>query len=299
MDQLLEQLAETTRKIRSEWGGSPRIGLILGTGLGRLVEHIESPVSIRFEDLPHFCQSTALGHVGRLVCGKFQGVDLVVLQGRLHAYEGYSFQQITYPVRVMQALGIDRLIVTSASGGMNPKHRAGQILLIDDHINLMGDNPLIGLNHPELGPRYPDMSQPYDAELSELALRVARELKIPLQRGVYVGVKGPNYETKAEYRFFRMIGGDVVGMSTVPEVLVAVHAGIRVLGLSTITNVCLPDNLQPVTGEDVIEVADRASRNMLQILQAVIKHEANQILSELFPEGGFRSATVARGNEAG
>ncbi len=283
MVELEQQLKETTEVIHNRWQGSPRLGVILGTGLGRLVDQIQAAVTFSYSELPHFACSTALGHAGRLVCGKFCGLDVVTMQGRLHAYEGYSLQQITYPVRVMKALGIDRLIVTSASGGMNPRHRAGQILLIDDHINLMGDNPLIGQNNDQFGPRFPDMSQPYDLQLIELAQKVAREHKIVLPRGVYVGVKGPNYETRAEYRFFRMIGGDVVGMSTVPEVLVAVHAGMRVLGLTTITNVCLPDNLQPVTGEDVVEVADRASRNMLKILQGVAKHEAVQIQSELFP----------------
>ncbi|MCA8984416.1 MAG: purine-nucleoside phosphorylase [Planctomycetaceae bacterium] len=282
MEEFIRPLAETTARIRRDWAGNPRVGIILGTGLGKLVEQISSPVVFPFETLPHFCRSTALGHRGCLVCGTLCGLDVMVMQGRLHAYEGYSLRQITYPVRVMHALGVDRLIVTSASGGMNPLHRAGQLMVLDDHINLMGDNPLIGPNEEALGPRYPDMSQPYDPELSEMALKVARELKIPLSRGVYVGVKGPNYETRAEYRFFRMIGGDVVGMSTVPEVLVAVHAGMRVLGLTTITNVCLPDNLHPVTGEEVVNVADRASRDMLWILEGVLRRESQRIHSELF-----------------
>jgi len=283
MDRLIERIAETTTQIQSRWNGRPRIGLILGTGLGRLVDSIESRVTIPYEDLPHVCCSTALDHVGQLVCGRLEGVDVIAMQGRLHAYEGYSFQQITYPVRVLHGLGIDRLIVTSASGGMDPQHKAGQLMVLDDHINLMGDNPLIGMNEDRLGPRYPDMSEPYDLKLREMAFRVAREHKIPLQRGVYVGVKGPNYETRAEYRFFRLIGGDAVGMSTVPETLVARHSGMRVLGITTITNVCLPDNLQPVSGHDVIQVADRASRDMLTIIRGVIRQEAQQILSELFP----------------
>ncbi len=282
MEELQQQLAETTAVIRQRWQGKPRVGIILGTGLGKLVEQVSAAVEFRFEELPHFRRSTALGHAGRLVCGKLCDLEVIVMRGRLHAYEGYSTQEITYPVRVMRALGVDRLIVTSASGGMNPLHKAGQLMVIDDHINLMGDNPLIGANVESFGPRFPDMSQPYDPEWIELALQVARERKIPLLRGVYVGVKGPNYETRAEYRFFRMIGGDVVGMSTVPEVLVAVHAGMRVLGLTTITNVCLPDNLRPVTGEEVIHVADRASRDLLHILEDVLKRESRKIHEELF-----------------
>jgi len=282
MEGLHSQLAETLGWIAARWTGRPRIGLILGTGLGRLAEEIRSPAAFPFAELPHFAVSTALGHVGQLVCGEMCGVELVAMQGRLHAYEGYSLQQITYPVRVMKALGVEILIITSASGGMDPQHQPGQILLIDDHINLMGDNPLIGFNDDHFGPRFPDMSEPYDRELLRLAEKVAQQQRLPIQRAVYVGVKGPNYETRAEYRFFRQIGGDVVGMSTVPETLVAVQAGMKVLGFTTVTNVCLPDHLQPVTGEDVVQVADRASRQLLKLLRGVIEQAARDFKHELF-----------------
>ncbi|MBL4883000.1 MAG: purine-nucleoside phosphorylase [Planctomycetaceae bacterium] len=274
MDDLGIQIEQAVQTIRKKWNRDACIGLILGTGLGTFVDHIEDAVTIPFSDIPHFCKSTALGHVGQLVCGQLENTPVIAMQGRFHFYEGYTLQQITFPVRVFKAMGISLLIVTSASGGMNPQHQPGQLIVIDDHINLMGDNPLAGFNDDSLGPRYPDMSQPYDAELIEKALQLARKQNIPAQRGVYVGVKGPNYETRAEYRFFRTIGGDVVGMSTVPETLVAVHSGLRVLGLSTVTNVCLPDALQPVTGEDVIEVANRASRDMTTIIRGIIKEES-------------------------
>ena len=283
MDELRKQIEQATGKIRNRWNNQARIGLILGTGLGRIVEQIEQATEFPFESLPHFCKSTATGHVGKLVCGQMKKVNLITMQGRFHFYEGYTLQQITFPIRVMKAMGIDLLIVTSASGGMGPGHRPGQLIVIDDHINLMGDNPLTGVNDEQLGPRFPDMSQPYDADLIETALRLARERNIPARRGVYVGVKGPNYETRAEYRFFRRIGGDVVGMSTVPETLVAVHAGLRVLGLSTVTNVCLPDRLEPTTGEDVIEVASRAADNMAAVIEGIIEEEARRLQSDPFP----------------
>ncbi len=283
MDELRKQIEQATGTIRRKWNHQARIGLILGTGLGRIVEQIEQAAEFPFESLPHFCQSTATGHIGKLVCGQVKNVNLIAMQGRFHFYEGYTLQQITFPVRVMKAMGIDLLIVTSASGGMDPAHRPGQLIVIDDHINLMGDNPLAGFNDEQLGPRFPDMSQPYDADLIETALRLARERNIPAQRGVYVGVKGPNYETRAEYRFFRTIGGDVVGMSTVPETLVAVHAGLRVLGLSTVTNVCLPDALEPTTGEDVIEVASRAADNMAVVIEGIIEEEARRLQANPLP----------------
>lgn len=276
MDDLWNQIEQATAAIRKQWDRTAKIGLILGTGLGKLVDQIENRITIPFADLPHFCRSTAMGHTGCLVCGQMKNVDILAMQGRFHFYEGYTLQQITFPVRVMKAMGADLLIVTSASGGMNPEYQSGQLIVIDDHINLMGDNPLAGFNDDRLGPRYPDMSQPYDSELISKALQLANKQNIPASRGVYVGVKGPNYETRAEYRFFRSIGGDVVGMSTVPETLVANHAGLRVLGLSTVTNICLPDDLQPVTGEDVIEVAGKASSNMATIIEGIIEQEANR-----------------------
>ncbi len=283
MHGLQERIQETLKFIRQQWTQEPRIGIICGSGLGKLSEALRAETSFDFSELPHFVASTAMGHAGRLLCGKWNQVPVVAMQGRLHFYEGYTLAQITYPVRVMQAMGVDLLIVTSASGGMHPQHHPGQIIVIDDHINLMGDNPLAGWNDDDLGPRFPDMSRPYDPQLLEKALEIARHKNISAQRGVYVGVKGPNYETRAEYRFFRAIGGDVVGMSTVPETLVAVHGGTRVVGLSTVTNVCLPDALTPVTGQEVIDVAHQASRNVRIIIDGLIQHESKTMKSELFP----------------
>ncbi|MCG6156757.1 purine-nucleoside phosphorylase [Rubinisphaera margarita] len=283
MHGLCERIDETVGYIRSRWSREPRIGIICGTGLGKLIERMEPAETFTFEELPHFVPSTALGHAGKLICGKWHQTDVVALQGRLHFYEGYTLQEITFPVRVLHALGIDLLIITSASGGMHPQHHPGQIIVLDDHINLMGDNPLAGWNDDQLGPRYPDMSSPYDPPLIEKALDLARQQNISADRGVYVGVKGPNYETRAEYRFFRAIGGDVVGMSTVPETLVAIHAGMRVVGLSTVTNVCLPDALTPTSGQEVINVADSASRNVGVLIDGLIRHESKTMRGELFP----------------
>ena len=216
MHQLAAHIDEAVAAIRSHWQIEPRVGIILGTGLGGLVDEIESPQSLDYEHIPHFPRSTAISHAGRLVSGTLQGVPVVAMEGRFHAYEGYPLRQITFPVRVIKALGANLLIVSNACGGMNPHYRAGDIVVLDDHINLMGDNPLIGVNDDRLGPRFPDMSQPYDPELIDLALEIARRENFVAHRGVYVAVTGPNLETRAEYRFLRLIGADVVGMSTVP-----------------------------------------------------------------------------------
>ncbi|MCA8986466.1 MAG: purine-nucleoside phosphorylase [Planctomycetaceae bacterium] len=282
MRDLQRQVNETLAMITARWKRSPRIGLICGSGLSRIIEPLRPEAVFSFDELPHFVPSTALGHAGKLICGEWHEMPVVAMQGRLHFYEGYTLAEITYPIRVMKSLGVEILIVTSASGGMNPQHRPGQIIVLDDHINMMGDNPLAGWNDDELGPRYPDMSQPYDVELSNRAIEIARQRGIVLQKGIYVGVKGPNYETRAEYRFFRMMGADVVGMSTVPETLVAVHAGMRVVGLSTITNVCLPDALSPTSGQQVIDVAHKAASQVRQIIDGLIQTESRNYHSELF-----------------
>jgi purine-nucleoside phosphorylase len=270
MTDLYDQIEEAKTAIQSRWQGRPRVGIILGTGLGGLAEDIIADVRIPYGDIPHFPESTVLTHAGRLVCGSLAGQTVVAMEGRIHFYEGYSLKQITFPVRVMKALGCEVLIVSNACGGMNPQYAKGDIMIIEDHINLMGDNPLIGKNDDRLGERFPDMCHPYDPELIALAQRCALEERIACQKGVFVAVPGPNLETRAEYRFLRMIGADVVGMSTVPEVIVAVHARLRTLGLSVVTDICLPDALEPVSLQDIIAVAGRAEKKLRVLVRRVV-----------------------------
>ena len=280
---LARQIDEAAGAVRAAWNRTPRVGIILGTGLAGFADQIEREAVLGYEQIPHFPRATALGHVGQLVCGNVAGTPVVTMEGRFHLYEGYSLQQITLPVRVMKALGIELLIVSNASGGLNPSLSVGDVVVIDDHINLMGDNPLIGINDDQLGPRFPDMSQPYDRELVERALEIARRENFPARAGVYIALSGPNYETRAEYRFLRLIGGDLVGMSTVPEVIVAAHAGLRVLALSVVTNVCRPDSLDATDGESVLCAARSAEPNVSKIVLG--------ILADLSPRaGGQRSA---------
>ena len=273
MLELYDQIEAACAAIRKQWDGTPRVGIILGTGLGNLVEEIEVEAAIDYENIPHFLRSTATSHRGRLVCGKLAGVRVVAMEGRFHMYEGYSLKQITLPVRVMKALGAELLVVTNACGGMNPQHRTGDILVIDDHINLMGDNPLIGINDDRLGPRFPDMCRPYDSQLIDRALEIARRENIVAHRGVFVAVAGPNLETRAEYRFLRLIGADVVGMSTVPEVIVAVHCGLRVVGFSIITDMCLADALEPADVEKIIATANETQPKLAKLVLGVLAGE--------------------------
>jgi len=273
MKALSAQIEEAAAAVRKRWPTQAHAGIILGTGLGSLASQIEEEAAFEYEELPHFPRATAVSHAGRLVCGRLRGLPVVAMEGRFHAYEGYTHKQITLPVRLMRALGAGLLIVSNACGGMNPQHRRGDIVVIEDHINLMGDNPLIGPNDDALGPRFPDMCRPYDAELIERALAVARRADVAAHRGVYVAVTGPNLETRAEYRFLRAIGADVVGMSTVPEVIVAVHAGMRVLGLSIVTDLCLPDALQPVHIEDILATAAEAEPKLRAIVLGVLSQE--------------------------
>jgi purine-nucleoside phosphorylase len=242
----------------------------LGTGLGGLADEISIEQTIDYGELPNFPLSTVESHSGRLLCGTLGGKTIIAMQGRFHRYEGYSLQQVTFPVRVLRALGADTLIVSNACGGMHPLWHAGDLMLIADHINLLGDNPLIGPNDETLGPRFPDMSEPYDLALRSLARAVAVEQGLTLREGVYVAVQGPNLETRAEYRFLRGIGADVVGMSTVPEVIVARHGGMRVLGLSIITDQCLPDALEPASLEQIIRVARRAEPGLAALVKGVL-----------------------------
>ena len=274
MLELFGQIEEAVAVIRSRWDGTPHAGIILGTGLGSLVEEIEVQESFDYGEIPHFPKSTAISHAGRLLCGTLQGLTVVAMEGRMHMYEGYPLKQITLPVRVMKALGAGLLVVSNACGGLNPDYQCGDIMVIDDQINLMGDNPLIGVNDDRLGPRFPDMCEPYDKALVARALEVARQEGITAHKGVYVAVAGPNLETRAEYRFLRTIGADVVGMSTVPEVLVAVHSNMRSVGFSIITDMCLPDELTPADVNEIIAVANEAEPRLRSLVLGVLAAEA-------------------------
>lgn len=276
MLELYQQIEEACAFIRQQWSGTPHAGIILGTGLGPLVQQIEVEAAIEYEAIPNFPKATATSHRGRLVCGKLCGLPVMVMEGRFHMYEGYPLKQITLPVRVMKALGAELLVVSNAAGGMNPYYRSGDIVVIEDHINLMGDNPLIGINDDRLGPRFPDMCQPYDLALVDTALEVARRENIVAHKGVFVAVAGPNLETRAEYRFLRAVGADLVGMSTVPEVIVAVHAGLRTIGFSVVTDMCLPDALEPADVQKIIATANAAEPNLRKLVEGVLQHEASR-----------------------
>jgi len=249
----------------------PEIGIILGTGLGGLAEVIEVDSAVPYDTIPGFPISTVESHAGRLLLGRLAGRPVVAMQGRFHRYEGYRLDQVTFPVRVIRALGAGVLLVSNACGGMNPLWQPGDLMLIEDHINLLGDNPLIGINDEALGPRFPDMSEPYDAGLRAIARQAAVDLQVTLREGVYVGIPGPNLETRAEYRMLRTIGGDVVGMSTVPEVIVANHAGMRVMGVSIITDQCLPDALEAASIERIIAVAKKAEPSLTRLVTRVVE----------------------------
>jgi purine-nucleoside phosphorylase len=268
--QTLESIEGAASVVRARFAASPEVGIILGTGLGALGARIESVVAIPYTELPGFPLSTVESHAGRLLCGTLGGRPVVAMQGRLHRYEGYTLQQVTFPVRVLRALGARTLVVSNACGGMHPLWNAGELMLIADHINLLGDNPLIGPNDDRLGPRFPDMSMPYAEGLRVLARDEARRQGMVLREGVYVAVSGPSLETRAEYRFLRNIGADVVGMSTVPEVIVAIHGGMQVLGVSIITDMCLPDALEPASVERIIAVAAEAEPRLTSLIAGVV-----------------------------
>ena len=249
----------------------PDAAIILGTGLGALGRAIEVEATVEYGDIPGFPLSTVESHAGRLLIGTLGGRRVVAMQGRFHKYEGYSLQQVTFPVRVLQALGARTLVVSNACGGMREDWKAGDLMLITDHINLIGDNPLVGPNDDALGPRFPDMSEAYDPALRTLARRVATTAKLTLREGVYVAVAGPNLETRAEYRMLRQLGADVVGMSTVPEVIVARHGGMRVLGLSIVTDMCIPETLEPASLEKILAVAAAAEPNLTALVRGVLE----------------------------
>ena len=266
-----DRIGAAVRAIRTRYTDTPEVAIILGTGLGALADRMDVEATIDYADIPGWALSTVESHAGRLLCGRLGGRTVIAMQGRFHRYEGYSLRQVTFPVRVLRALGAEVLVVSNACGGMHPLWGPGDLMLIADHNNLLGDSPLIGPNDDRLGPRFPDMSEAYDAGLRELARAVALEQRITLREGVYLAVAGPNLETRAEYRFLRALGADVVGMSTVPETTVAVHAGMKVLGLSIITDQCLPDALEPVSIERILAAARRAEPSLASLVQGVLE----------------------------
>lgn len=267
---MLKKIKATSTFIQKATDFKPEIGIILGTGLGGLVNEIEIVHTLKYGDIPNFPVSTVDGHKGQLIFGKLGGKNILAMQGRFHYYEGYDLKEVTFPVRVMRELGIKTLIVSNASGGVNPSFKVGDIMMIVDHINMFGQNPLIGSNISELGTRFPDMSQAYDLHLRNLARKIALKNSIDLKEGVYVGVSGPTFETPAEYRMFRILGGDAIGMSTVPEVIVARHSGMNVFGISIITDSGVPGEIVEISHEEVQEVAMNAEPKMSLIIRELI-----------------------------
>ncbi len=268
---LLNELHQALQFIQSKGVTAPQTGIILGTGLGNLAAKIDCEVEIDYIDIPHFPLSTVEYHKGKLIYGMLAGKKVVALQGRFHLYEGYSVQQVTFPVRVLRQLGIRRLLISNAAGGLNPALKKGSLMVIDDHINMQPFNPLSGKNIDELGPRYPDMSRPYDAAINQKMEQCAAQMNLELHNGVYVAVNGPNLETRAEYRFLRMIGADAVGMSTVPEVIVANHMSLPVAAVSVITDECDPDNLKPVDISEIIATAAKAEVHLTALFENLVK----------------------------
>lgn len=268
---MYDQIQSTAKFIKEKTNDfSPLIGIILGTGLGGLVKEIEAEFVLPYETIPNFPVSTVEGHSGKLIFGKLSGKKVVAMQGRFHFYEGYNMQQVAYPVRVMKMLGIEKLFVSNASGGVNPEFEIGDLMIQNDHINLFPGNPLIGANDKRFGPRFPDMSEPYDHAMIALAKKIARELNIKVQEGVYVGLSGPTFETPAEYKYVRVIGGDAVGMSTVPEVIAARHMSIPCFAISVITDLGVPGKIVEVTHADVQKAAEIAEKKMTQLMKEMI-----------------------------
>ncbi len=268
---MYEIAKQSAEYIQSKLKVTPEIGLILGSGLGILADEIEDAVAIPYSEIPNFPVSTVHGHAGQLVIGQLSGKTVIAMQGRFHHYEGYTMDKVTFPVRVMKLLGVEKLIVTNAAGGVNKDFTPGDLMLITDHINMMG-NPLIGANDERFGPRFPDMSTAYDKDFQQMARTVAADLNIAIQEGVYLGLTGPTYETPAEIRMIRTLGGDAVGMSTVPEVIVANHSSMRVLGISCITNMAAGILDQPLNHEEVIETTERVKNTFLQYVKELVKN---------------------------
>jgi len=267
---LFDKIEDASKKIKNSFAMKPKVGIILGTGLGGLADEIEVESIIEYSDIPHFPTSTATSHKGRLVCGHLAGVPVVAMEGRFHQYEGYPLKQITLPVRVFKSLGAELMVVSNACGGLNPYFSNGDIMVIEDQINLLGDNPLVGINDDRLGPRFPDMCAPYDPYWIDRTIEMGRQENIVTHKGVFVAVTGPNLETRAEYRFLRMIGADVVGMSTVPETIVAVHCGLKVVGLSVITDMCLPDALKPANVDEIVATANSAAPKLRTLVRRIV-----------------------------
>jgi len=270
--ELRARLEEAENFLRNKTKVNPQIGIILGTGLGGLGNEIDVETKIPYKEIPHFPVSTLDTHAGELLFGSLGDRQVVAMKGRFHYYEGHSMEDIGLPVRVMRLLGVETLLISNAAGGMNPLFEAGNLMIIEDHINLLGDNPLIGENDNSLGPRFPDMSEPYSYELIGLAEDVALKEKITVRKGVYVAVAGPSLETRAEYRFLRAIGADAVGMSTIPEVIVAVHSGLKVFAVSVITDLCLPDALEPINIEAIIKTAKDAEPHLTKLMKKIVEH---------------------------
>ena len=270
METLVEKINEARRFIEAKLDRTPDMAVILGTGLGGLVDCIENKKIIKYSDIPYFPVSTVLGHAGEFVTGYIGNKYIMAMNGRFHYYEGYNLEMVTFPVRVMKALGMDNIIITNAAGGMNPEFEPGDIMIISDHINFLGNNPLIGKNYDELGPRFPDMSEAYNKKLIEIAEKSAAKLGIKVQKGVYLAATGPCYETPAELKMMRLMGGDAVGMSTVPEVIVANHAGMKVLGISVITDMAVADSLVPLDHERVVATADKAKEKLTVLVKDII-----------------------------
>lgn len=271
MSDLYDRIERAAAMLRGRIGIEPRVGIILGTGLGELARKVEKAVTVPYEEIPEFPTSTVQSHAGQIVAGTLSGQPAMLMEGRFHFYEGYSLDQVTFPVRVMKALGCTTLIVTNACGGINPQYDRGDLMLIEDHLNLMGVNPLIGPNDERLGPRFPDMYQPYCAELLARAEAVALQKGIRTRKGVYSAMTGPCLETRAEYRMLKILGADTIGMSTVPEVIVATHGGMKVLGISVVTDMCLPDALAPVNIDEIIATAGEAGPKLEEIILGVLE----------------------------
>lgn len=261
----MKEILKAAEYIKSQGVESPEVGIVLGTGLGNLATKIEAEATIEYQDIPHFPVSTVESHHGRLIYGELSGKKVIAMQGRFHYYEGYSAEQIVFPIRVLYKLGIQNLLISNAAGTVNPEFRKGSLMLIDDHINMLPDNPLRGKNFDEFGPRFPDMSQPYSKSLNTHLAQIAKELDVLLHKGVYTPVAGPNLETRAEYRYLRLIGSDAIGMSTVPEVIAANHMGLPCCAISVLTDECYPDELKPVSIEEILEIAARAEKDLTKL----------------------------------
>ncbi|HEX7065559.1 MAG TPA: purine-nucleoside phosphorylase [Bacillales bacterium] len=270
MEQIVNKIREAVQVIEQQIDVKPEVGLILGSGLGDLADEIEGAVKIKYEDIPYFPVSTVPGHAGQLVIGRLNEIPVVAMQGRFHFYEGYSMQEVTFPVRVMNGIGIEKLVVTNACGGINSGFQAGDLMIIEDHLNMTGTNPLIGPNDETIGPRFPDMSRAYNPELIDMAEKIANRLEINVQKGVYAGISGPSFMTPAELKMLRTLGADAVGMSTVPEVIVANHAEVKVIGISCVTDMAIAEELEPLTHEQVVATADRTKPKFIKLVKEIV-----------------------------